>query len=703
MACPWAKWVSSLWPATCGERTTLDRRRSGLSCGRGSSAKTSSAALIRPPESSRRRAASSTRAPRPALMRTAPSRKLDSSSGPITPRVSGSSGAWRETTSARRKSSSRLTSSAPRLSAAARSRYGSATRIAQSKARSNRITSRPTRPAPQTPTTWPPSRWRGTDSRIVSHSPPRIRASITCRPCRLSSAWATTCSATASAITAAAWLTRTPRSRTSAGSRKRTLPAVWATSLSSGRPARSSSVKRGVPQPVRQAAAPPRSLGSSSARGSGPAGMWTSARAASLAVASAESTRSRQRLGIRTVTQARVTAASLARLHGALTEHELGCQMFGADARGPRLQGERQCTSAHLGHGDANGRQGGHQVAGDRDVVEARDRNVPRDVDAVLAEPAHRADGHDVVQGEDGGKVRDAFDKDLDGPLTAVTREVAVDEGVVGESEARLLQAHAEAGQPVVGGRQVGRPGDHADPAVAQVGQRPGQAPGRADVVGHRGVTAGVVPADQGGPAACGLEARDLGSHPRAEFSVLEVTAGHHHGLHPQRPEVSHVGQLALWVAVRVADEKHPLRVGRRPQHSPHDLPEIGITDVVDDDADGPVAGPGEGSGVEVGCVAELARSREDPGAQRRADRADAVQLPRSGRHRDAGQPCHVPYGRCAFHRCRHHGKRFLSARRLDQLTGASPDDTLWQPEPTIGKALTDHPCSRQGGVKWSA
>jgi hypothetical protein len=63
----------------------------------------------------------------------------------------------------------------------------------------------------------------------------------------------------------------------------------------------------------------------------------------------------------------------------------------------------------------------------------------------MLAEPCHGADGHDVVQREDSGQVRLQIKERLDGPLTAVAREVAIDYRVTGKLLAGFLQAHSEA------------------------------------------------------------------------------------------------------------------------------------------------------------------------------------------------------------------------------------------------------------------
>ena len=49
-------------------------------------------------------------------------------------------------------------------------------------------------------------------------------------------------------------------------------------------------------------------------------------------------------------------------------------------------------------------RERGIHVRGEVDVVEADDADVARDVEAQVAQRAHRADGHRVGHGQDGGR-----------------------------------------------------------------------------------------------------------------------------------------------------------------------------------------------------------------------------------------------------------------------------------------------------------
>jgi signal transduction histidine kinase/DNA-binding NarL/FixJ family response regulator len=233
--------TSAVWPALCGEQTTLGSERIGSSGASGSWWKTSRPApRMRRSRSATRRASRSTSAPRPVLTRMAEGLMSAISLRPMKPRVSGVSRTCRLTTSAWRRISSLPAGRAP----AARTRRSSPRalqpRTSMPMPRPSAAMRPPIVPMPKTPRVLP-RHWvsisRGQRPARISRSRRVIfRATASMR--------ASACSATAKAFTAGVLQTVTPRMPAALRSTLSVPVPHTETSLSAGQAAKTASVKR---------------------------------------------------------------------------------------------------------------------------------------------------------------------------------------------------------------------------------------------------------------------------------------------------------------------------------------------------------------------------------------------------------------------------------------------------------------------------
>ena len=129
-----------------------------------------------------------------------------------------------------------------------------------------------------------------------------------------------------------------------------------------------------------------------------------------------------------------------------------------------------------VGHGGAHhpgglpdGGQGDLAGGGGRAVVVADQGEVVGDPEAAFEQRAERPGGHQVVGHEDRVEVGVAFEQQPGGPGDAEHREVAGHPEPVVQSG--VVHRGPPAGQPVGRRRQVGRPGDRADPAPTALNQ----------------------------------------------------------------------------------------------------------------------------------------------------------------------------------------------------------------------------------------
>ena len=154
-------------------------------------------------------ASSSTRPPRAALTISTPGLVSASWSLPMRPRVSGVLGRWIEIMSARRSSSSRLTSSMPSCAARAGATYGSKAISRTSKAARRCATSWPILPRPTTPTVLP---FSSTPVYALRFHCPLRRLASAAGMCRaVASSRAIACSAAETMFDVGALTTITPR------------------------------------------------------------------------------------------------------------------------------------------------------------------------------------------------------------------------------------------------------------------------------------------------------------------------------------------------------------------------------------------------------------------------------------------------------------------------------------------------------------
>ena len=196
------------------------------------------------------RASVSTSPPRAVFSSQAPSGIRASWSAPTMRRVESSRGACRDTTSEVDSNSSSPTRPTPRATASFSSRRGSATTTSTSRVRSRSITRRPTVDAPTSPMRRPrvPIRaWSTTGSRPRTA---RCRLRIPKTSLAIMTIAAKANSATGMALAAAAEVTVTSRAHRASVANGRTVPAAWATSRSTGRPASASASRAGHPHPV---------------------------------------------------------------------------------------------------------------------------------------------------------------------------------------------------------------------------------------------------------------------------------------------------------------------------------------------------------------------------------------------------------------------------------------------------------------------
>ena len=264
--------------------------------------------------------------------------------------------------------------------------------------------------------------------------------------------------------------------------------------------------------------------------------------------------------------------------------------------RREHLAGERSAREQALGldeavapeltERDADGGQGRARVSRDRDVVEARDRDVVGDADAELGEPGEDAERQEVVGACDGRErhARRAEGVDAGGPALAIERRVD-DEALV-RCQARVGQPVAVPVEALARDVQRGRARKERDPLVTEPRER-------AD---HRRDPARVVHAHLGLAQRVRREMDDRGpelAHPvhvagelLVERGVVEPAAREDHRRHAHRAEQADVLALAVGVALGAAGDDEEARGGRRVLDAPHDLGEVGVGDVVDDHAD---------------------------------------------------------------------------------------------------------------------
>src|SRR6266545_4968560 len=157
-----------------------------------------------------------------------------------------------------------------------------------------------------------------------------------------------------------------------------------------------------------------------------------------------------------------------ARRGGALPADQLGGDPFHPAPVAGRVERDRHRPRAHLHQRQPYRRQGRRDVARDRHVVEADHGDVVRDREAPGAQRGQRADRHRVVERDDRGQAGVGVEQPGGGGRAAVTVEVGVRHPAGRQRTAVFAGGAAQPGEPVGGGGQHGRPGDHADPAVPE-------------------------------------------------------------------------------------------------------------------------------------------------------------------------------------------------------------------------------------------
>ena len=218
----------------------------------------------------------------------------------------------------------------------------------------------------------------------------------------------------------------------------------------------------------------------------------------------------------------------------------------------------------------------------------------------------------------------------------AVAGEVGVHDRHVVEREPVRGERPPDAGEPVGHGGEDRRPGDHPDPPVPELEQVRGHGGAGGLVVGPHGVGGEVVAADHGDPPAALLERGEHGVGLRLQRGVGVAGAGHDDRVGAVGDERADLVQLGLGVAPRVADLHGQPALGGDPDDPARDLREVGVADLVHDQADGGGRAARERARVDVGDVAHLHRHLAHVRGDRLADARAARQRPRRRGDRDA-------------------------------------------------------------------
>src|SRR6266508_4809367 len=247
-----------------------------------------------------------------------------------------------------------------------------------------------------------------------------------------------------------------------------------------------------------------------------------------------------------------------ARRGGALPADQLGGDPFHPAPVAGRVERDRHRPRAHLHQRQPYRRQGRRDVARDRHVVEADHGDVVRDREAPGAQRGQRADRHRVVERDDRGQAGVGVEQPGGGGRAAVTVEVGVRHPAGRQRTAVFAGGAAQSGEPVGGGGQHGRPGDHADPAVPEPEDLGAEQVAARLVLRLDRVAGQLVAADDGQPAAGAQVGLQLAGQGAGERLVVVAGAGQDHRGHLVGPQQLDVLQLPVGVAVAVADDDQP-------------------------------------------------------------------------------------------------------------------------------------------------
>ena len=152
------------------------------------------------------------------------------------------------------------------------------------------------------------------------------------------------------------------------------------------------------------------------------------------------------------------------------------------------------------------------------------------------------------------------------------------------------------------------------------------------------------------------------GGRPRAMGAVAQTAGGEQDRVDLHRPQLAHVVQLLVRIAIGVADERHVAVGVRLVLDAPRDLAEVLVHHIVDHHGDGLRTAARQTAGEHVGLEVERSRRLEDqrcawvrrPGATNRSARATpSPSRPSRGRRRLRATACQPP--RCTI--CRRRGR----------------------------------------------
>lgn len=270
----------------------------------------------------------------------------------------------------------------------------------------------------------------------------------------------------------------------------------------------------------------------------------------------------------------------------------------------------------HVEHGDAGRREGGGHIGGDRDVVESDDGHLLRHADPVLSQLAEDADGHRIVEADDGGQP--SIEQFAGAGHAPFARERLRDDG---ELHVRVVRALPQSGDAIGDGVELERAGHDADAAMPQLGQVPSDRDARTVVVRKHGVDGEMVVADDCGAAPRQREVEQGLRHALLATRVGVARSGDDDRADALSQQRLHLCELAVRGAVGLGDLHRPVLERRAADHAAGDLGEVGVADLVHHEADRRHESAGETPCVHVGFVSQLLR---DPPHMRRDFRRDS-------------------------------------------------------------------------------
>ena len=293
-------------------------------------------------------------------------------------------------------------------------------------------------------------------------------------------------------------------------------------------------------------------------------------------------------------------------------------------------------AGAHLVDRHVDRGERGRDVLGDRDVVEARQREVAGHVQARLADRTEGADGHRVVGREDGRWPVGEGQQRRGGGVARLLGEVAADHERGVGVEAALGDRAAVARQPRLRVRVDGGAADEGDPAMPEAGK----------VADHRGSALLVV--DRHGRVARERAAeehhREVGRKVGPQHVGLDVGRHHHEPIDAadERPER---GDQLVGAVVDRRQERVVAMGADGALDAADDLRVELTVEVRQQHPDGLGGAGGQAPRGAVGDVAEVPGRLHETAARALPHRAARVEHARHGRDRDPRLPSNVAHG----------------------------------------------------------